>query len=88
MRRIRARASSRRITPLLRHLNHHVFPASVAVRRHGRLVARLVEEADYQEVIGLMAEHLRHLADEAEGRAVPLEEILTRLEERSAKKEG
>jgi hypothetical protein len=53
----------------------------VIIHRRGRAVARLVREADYQEVIGLMAEHLKHLADEGEKDAIPLDEVIARLKQ-------
>jgi anti-sigma-K factor RskA len=59
-----------------------VFPASVIIHRRGRALARLVREADYQEMVGLMAEHLKHLADEGEKNAIPLYEVIARLEQR------
>ena len=78
----RRRIPEIRIERLLRLCRSDQFPASMVIRRRGGVVARLIIERDYQEMAQLMAEHLEHLANEAEQDAIPLEEALNWLRQR------
>ncbi len=79
--------SRKRVDQLLHQLGDDEFPAQLPIHRRGQVVARLVREDDYQEVTGLMAEHLKHLADEARERAVSLDEALAEIDERRAERQ-
>lgn len=85
-RRKRRSAQPWQVDRLLCQLRNDKFPATIAIHRRGKVVARLIGEADYQEVTGLMAEHLKHLADEGEKDAIPLDEVRAWLEQRPAER--
>ena len=80
----RSRAHPGRVERLPRQFTDDEFPATVITHRRGKAVVRLLREADYQEVIGLMADHLKHLADEGEKNAITLDEVTAKLEARRA----